>query len=70
MLAYLIIGIALITYCHISRAIREFEDLKRDILEYPICWLISTILCVLLWPVIVAWAVYDAIKMIKTEEEL
>ena len=68
MLTYLIIGIALLTYCHISRAMREFEDFKKDILEYPICWLISTLLCIMLWPVIVVWAVYDAIKMVQEEE--
>lgn len=70
MLTYLVIGIAVLTYCHISRAIREFKDFKKDILEYPICWLISTIICIMLWPVLVAWAIYDAIKMLKTEEEL
>ena len=70
MLTYLIIGMAVITFCIISRAIREFKDLKKDILEYPICWSISTLLCIMLWPILVAWAVYDAIKMLKTEEEL
>ena len=70
MLTYLVIGIAVLTYCHISRAISEFKDFKKDILKYPICWLISTIICIMLWPVLVAWAVYDAIKILKTEEEL
>lgn len=69
MLIYLIIGIAVMTYCHISRALREFENMRKDIQEYPICWLISTLLCILLWPVLIVWAMYDAINMVKTEEE-
>lgn len=69
MLIYLFIGIALMTYCNISLAMEDFKDYKKDILKYPICWLISTVLCILLWPVLVVWAVYDTIKMLSTEEE-
>lgn len=69
MLIYLIIGIALMIYCHVSLAIEDFKEFKKDILEYPICWCISTLLCILLWPVLVVWAVYDTIKMLSTKEE-
>ena len=69
MLIYLIIGIALMTYCNVSLAMEDFKDFKKNILEYPICWLISTVLCILLWPVLVVWAVYDTIKTLSTEEE-
>ena len=68
MLIYLIIGICLLTYSNISQAKENFEKWKKDILEYPGCWCVATILCILLWPILILWALYDAIKMVQEEE--
>ena len=65
MITYIIIGIMLITWTT-SRQVTK----REDYLESMFCsaaWWAATIVCVLLWPLLVAWAVHDAIKELEEE---
>lgn len=65
MIAYIIIGIMLITWTTSRQVVK-----REDYWESMFCsaaWWAATIVCVLFWPLLVAWAVHDAIKELNDE---
>ena len=60
MITYIIIGIMLITWTT-SRQVAKREDYLESMFG-SLAWWIATIVCVLFWPLLVAWAIHDAIK--------
>lgn len=65
MITYFIIGIVIFTYTTISMLVRG-EHTAKDMFGEP-AWWVATSICVIFWPVIVLWAIYDAIKELKEE---
>ena len=58
---YFMIGAALLTYCSVSQYNRDKEDfIKTKFLNW--IWWVATLVCVLLWPLLVSWAIIDAIR--------
>lgn len=60
MIAYIIIGIMLITWTT-TRQVAKCENPVESMFSQA-AWWTATIVCVLFWPLLVAWAVHDAIK--------
>ena len=54
---YFIIGIIIFTWTG-SRLVLK----NKDYIKQPLFW-VSTALCVIIWPVIIAWVIYDLIRM-------
>lgn len=63
MILYLTIGAALFTFTSVRMAIRDIAKMKRNI-RNPLWW-IATIACVIFWPLVLGWAIYDGIQIIK-----
>lgn len=68
MFTYLFIGIIIFTFTSMRMAVRDREAMKSNVRD-PMWWC-ATLGCVMIWPVIVAWAIYDVIRLFKKEVEL
>ena len=62
---YFIIGIMLLTWTSVRQWKRNREDMKSN-LKNPLWWT-CTVMCAILWPVLVGWAIIDAIQIIREE---
>lgn len=67
MITYLVIGILIFTLTGYSAWTRDPEKMNSDF-RNPFWWIV-TFGCVLVWPIIVGWAIYDVIKLTKNGEE-
>lgn len=63
LIVYLIIGVGLLTYSSVRQAMDE-QDFVEVKLKSALWW-IATLLCVIFWPVLLGWAIYDAVKIIE-----
>ena len=63
---YFIIGAVLMAYSGAKQWERDNEYIKSHLA----LWLVVGIGCAILWPVLVAWAMYDAIQELIQEGEL
>lgn len=61
-IVYLMIGLVMFTYTSLRIARKDPERMKNNIREW--IWWAATLVCVLVWPVILAWAIYDAIRVL------
>lgn len=62
-LTYIIIGLIIFTSTSISIAQRDLNKFKKDVKTWQ--WWAAYVACVIFWPVIVMWAIYDGIKLIQ-----
>lgn len=65
MITYIIIGLIIIIYSSIRLLVKGVYTVE-EMLCTPDHWL-AIFICVVLWPGLVAWALYDAIKEVKEE---
>ena len=63
MITYFIIGTVLFTFTSIRMAIRDIEKMKSNI-RNPLWW-VATVACVIFWPLVLGWAIYDGVRIIK-----
>ena len=61
---YFMIGAALLTYTSVSQYNRDKEEFIKTRFRNWIWWA-ATLGCALLWPLLMAAAVYDGIRTIK-----
>ena len=61
---YIIIGAALLTYTSVSQYNHDKEDFIKTRFRNWLWWVV-TAGCALLWPVLMSWAIYDAIREVK-----
>ena len=66
MIIYFIIGIMLITWTT-TRQVAKCENPVESMFSQA-SWWAATIVCVIFWPLLVMWAIYDAYKEIKMGE--
>ena len=67
MIIYFIIGVIIFTLTSISMLVRGKYTAKSMFLE-PAYW-IATTLCVIFWPIVVGWGIYDGIQLLRKNEE-
>ena len=67
MIIYFTIGVIIFACTSISMLVRKAETVESMFLE-PAYW-IATIICVIIWPVIVGWGIYDLIQLVKQSKE-
>lgn len=63
MIIYIIIGIIIFGFTT-SSMVRKGKHIVKEILLEPAYW-IGTAICVIFWPIIIVWALYDGIKLYK-----
>lgn len=66
MFIYLIIGTIICLFTSYRMARRDINKFKSDI-RNPLWWIV-TVTCVVFWPVLLACAIYDLVKLLKTGE--
>lgn len=64
MAIYFIIGIMLITWTT-TRQVTKNRDYMFNYAFKQASWWFASIVCVIFWPLLVAWALYDAIRESK-----
>lgn len=67
-IVYLIIGVALLTFSSVKQYQRNKEEFIETKFRYWLWWVV-TLGCALLWPVLVASCIYDAVCIVRDIKE-
>lgn len=67
MFVYFIIGIIIITFTIYRTAVKDVKTYRSNFLKPE--WWIAAILCVVVWPVLVLWAIIDIVLIINMGKE-
>ena len=63
-IVYFMIGAALLTFTSVAQYNRDAEDFIKTRFRNWLWW-VTTVVCALLWPVLLAWAIVDGIRTVK-----
>ena len=69
MAIYFIIGAIILTFTTLSQVAKRRDYMLKCAFKQPSFWF-ATVLCAILWPILILWAWYDTIQFKKTMGDL